>query len=352
MSVLSDHPPRSICVLRLSALGDVCHTVPVVRTLQAAWPECRVTWIVGGVEAQLLEGLEDVEFITVDKSRGWRGYAAVRARLAGRRFDVLLHMHPSMRANIASLFVRAPVRLGFDRARAKDQQWLFTNRRIAAVPRQHVLEGLFGFAAALGVGERQLCWDIPIPESARRYAAGVIPDGRPTAIVSPCATAGARDYRDWPPERFAAVIDALAEDYGVASLLTGGGTRREREAGRLILAHSRHPPRNLIGATGLKELLALIARARLVVCPDSGPAHMATSVATPAVTLFATTNPERAAPWGSRHLVVNRYPEACRRYLGQSPEQLRWGVRVRRAEAMRLIGVGEVMERIGRALAD
>ena len=80
--------PRSICILRLSALGDATHLVPLIRTLRRAWPQVPITWILGKGEAKLMEGLEDVELLVFDKSAGWRGMADLRRRLGGRRFEV------------------------------------------------------------------------------------------------------------------------------------------------------------------------------------------------------------------------------------------------------------------------
>src|SRR5579863_533064 len=87
-----DRPPASLCLLRTSALGDVTHVVPMVRTLQARWPDTRLTWIIGKLESRLVGDLPDVEFLIFDKGKGWRGFRDLRAQLAGRRFDALLHM--------------------------------------------------------------------------------------------------------------------------------------------------------------------------------------------------------------------------------------------------------------------
>src|SRR5579859_1449405 len=177
--------PESLCVMRLSAVGDVCHTLPVVRTLQAAWPTTRITWIIGKLEPSLVEDIPGIEFIIFDKSRG--PYFQMRRALQGRRFDLLLHMQMSLRASVASLAVNAPIRLGFDRERAHDLQLLFTNRQIPHRDRQHVMDSLFGFSEALGIQEHLLRWDIPIPAAADAFAAGQIPPRQPTLIISPCA---------------------------------------------------------------------------------------------------------------------------------------------------------------------
>ncbi|HEX5314571.1 MAG TPA: glycosyltransferase family 9 protein, partial [Gammaproteobacteria bacterium] len=293
-------PPASVCVLRLSALGDVCHALPVVNTLRAAWPATRFSWIVGRTEASLIGDIPDIEFLSFDKAAGWPAYRELRRRLAGRRFDLLLHMQLSLRASLASRAVRAPLRLGFDRERAHDWQWLFTNRRIAHVAREHVMDSFFGFARACGVSERRLEWNIPVPPAAAARAREFIPDGMPALLVSPCANARFRNWRNWPYERYGPVADYAAGTLGWRVIVTGGPSAAEREAARAIVAASRTGIVNLQGKTSLKELLALIARAQVIITPDSGPAHMATAVGTPVIGLYATTNPERAGPYLSQ----------------------------------------------------
>ncbi|HZC79990.1 MAG TPA: hypothetical protein VE258_19700, partial [Ktedonobacterales bacterium] len=115
-------PPRSVCILRLSAIGDTCHVVPIVRTLQHAWPATQLSWIIGKSEARLMSLIEGVEFITVDKRARLGGLTALRRQLRGRCFDVLLHMQLSLRASLAAWSAPARLKVGFDRARAGELQ--------------------------------------------------------------------------------------------------------------------------------------------------------------------------------------------------------------------------------------
>jgi heptosyltransferase I len=335
--------PESICVIRLSAIGDCCHTLPVLRTLQATWPGTRLTWIIGRTEHALMEGVDGVEFITFDKRRPRASLAAIRRSLGGRRFPVLLHMHASMRANLVSLCVRADRRIGFDRARARDWQWLFTTEKIAAQRGQHVIDGLFGFLEHLGIATRVMRWDIPVPQADRAFAAGRCGEGAPVVVISPCSSQRFRNYRNWRAENYAALVAWLQGEHGARVVLTGGSTLLEREYGAAIEAAAPRPLVNLVGATTLKQLMALIGRADLVICPDSGPAHMATAAGTPVVGLYATSNRHRTGPYSSQELVVDRYPDAVQREFGVPVEQLRWGQRVRDPGAMDLIRVEDVI---------
>ena len=162
--------PASVCILRLSAIGDTCHVVPIIRTLQHVWPTTQLTWIIGKTEARLMKLVDGVELITVDKRSGLSGLRNLREQLRGRQYDVLLHMQLAIRASAMAHAVNAPIKLGFDRARARELQWLFTNERIAARTREHVLDSFFGFLAALGIEERVLQWNVPLPADAVSYA--------------------------------------------------------------------------------------------------------------------------------------------------------------------------------------
>ncbi len=346
--------PESICLIRLSAIGDCCHTLPVVRTLQAAWPGTPITWIIGRTEFGLLEGASGIEFITFDKRAPWASLRSIRRQLAGRRFPLLLHMHASMRANLVSGVVRADRRLGFDRARARDYQWLFTNEKIAPTPSQHVMDGLFSFAGHLGVRDRVLRWEFSLGADDRQQANALAGGTRPLCVISPCSSQRFRNYRNWSVGNYVAVTRHLVEMRGARVVLTGGPTALEREYGARIQQALGGPANasviNLIGQTRLKQLFAIIQAADLVICPDSGPAHLATAAGVPVVGLYATSNRHRTGPYFSQRLVVDRYPEAVRQEFGKPVEALRWGERVRDPGAMDLIRADDVIARINAVL--
>jgi len=349
--MLSQSPPDSICVVRLSAIGDTCHALAVVRSIQDAWPETRITWIIGKTEATLLGDIPDIEFIIFDKSSSKKATRRVRKLLAKRKFDVALCLHASMRANLFTRSIRAPLRLGYDFSRARDFQWLFTNRRIPPVPQQHVLDAMLEFSHAIGVPRQDLRWDIPLSSSQREFAAQYQHETNPLMVISPCSSQRIRNFRNWSAENYAAAANYARNHFQCDIVLTGGSTATEQEYGRAIEKLCGPNVVNLVGQTSLKQLLALIEAADLLLCPDSGPAHMATAVGTPVVGLYATSNPDRTGPYLSQHLVINAYPEACRKYLGKSVEQLRWGQRIRDPNALGLIRLGKVSQRIQQVLS-
>jgi heptosyltransferase I len=344
-------PPDNICVVRLSAIGDTCHTLAVVRAIQDTWPETKVTWIIGKTEAGLMADIPDIEFIIFDKRKGRLAYRDIRSKLEGRTFDVTLCMHASMRANWLYRIIDSPVRLGYDFKRARDFQWLFTNRRIAAESQQHVLDGMMSFAEYIGIPpagstQRTLRWDIPLSERHREFAASYTGGDQPILMVSPCSSQRARNFRNWSAENYAAAIRHAQQKFNCRIILSGGRSELEVEYGKIISRLAGEDLINLIGQTSLKQLLAVIDASDVLICPDSGPAHMATAVGTPVIGLYATSNPERSGPYLSRDLTVNAYGDAAGRYLGKSASQLRWGQRVRDPGAMNLIRLKHVNAKI------
>jgi len=340
--LFANSAPEDICIVRLSAIGDTCHALAVVRNLQDNWPDTHITWIIGKAEAGLIGDIPDVEFITFDKSKGRDAYADVRKRLDDKQFDVALCMHASLRANFLCRIIRTTHKVGFDKARARDFQWLFTDQRIPPASGEHALEAMMGFARFIGARPTDLRWDIPLDDADRNFAAGY--SGKPTVIISPCSSQRSRNFRNWPVEHFVTITRHLRERYHAEIVLTGGNSALERDYADKISTITGAS--NLVGQTSLKQLHALITAADLVICPDSGPAHMATAAGTAVLGLYATSNPDRTGPYLSRQLTVNRYPDAVRKYLGKEVHDIRWGGRVRHPEAMSLITVDDVLSKI------
>lgn len=336
--------PQSICLLRLSALGDVTHVLPLVRTLRAAWPEVALTWVIGRGEQKLLDGLPGVTFLVYDKKTGLAGMRALRRALAGRRFDALLQMQVAARANLLSAFLPARRRIGYDRARSKDLHGLFINERIPDRPGIHVLDALGSFCEPLGLRQTEVAWDLPVPEDAHAWARAQWPDdGVPTLAISPCSS---HALRNWRAERYAAVADH-ARDQGWRVALLGGRSALERDTADAILAAMRPPAQadgadavlDLVGKDTLKQLPALLARADLLMTPDSGPMHIANAMGTKVLGLHAASNPRRSGPYSDLRFCVDRYDDAARKYRGRPAAELKWGTKIEHDGVMDLVTV-------------
>jgi heptosyltransferase I len=350
LSTLSFKPPlQRVCLLRLSAIGDTCHALAALRAFQAAWPETRFTWIIGKLEAKLMTPIvPEIEFITFDKGATLREMWRMRAALRGRRFDLLLDLQLSIRASMLSRLIVAPIKLGFDRQRARELQWLFTNAQIAPAVSEHVLDSFMGFVRACGIEPGAPRWDIPLPESALEYARSLVTDPRPTLLISPCSSHAARN---WSVPGYAAVADHAASAHRMRVILVGGRSAREGQMGAAIAAASKAAIVNQIGKDTLPQLLGLMSQSTVLLSPDSGPAHMATMVGLPVIGLYAATNPQRAGPYYSRQWCVDKYDAAARKYLGKPADQIPWTTKIERPGVMDLISAADVREKLDALMA-
>ena len=343
ISLTSENPPKTICILRLSALGDITHTLPVFYTLRQTLPDTKITWIIGKSEYELVKGIKDVEFIIFDKKAGFSEYKNLYGKLKNRKFDILLHMQMSLRASMISLLINAKTKIGFDRQRAKDGQWLFTNKKIKSLHQQHVIDSFFGFTEAIGITNKIYSWDIPIDNENVLSAKKLLNSNSKYVIISPCSS---KAYRNWNTQGYAAIADYIKEKYNFNIILTGGNSNIEKQYATDIIQLSSCNPTNLIEKTNIKELLSITKDAVFIISPDSGPAHMATAMATPVIGLYATTNPDRARPYLSSKWIVNRYTDAIFKKYHKKVEQVSWGCRVKDDWAMDLITINDVKKMV------
>jgi heptosyltransferase I len=297
----------------MSAVGDAVHVLPVINALKRVNPKTRITWVLQPGPAALVRGHRSVdEIIIFDRAKGWRAFADVRAELAKRKFDLVLNLQVYFKAGIVTAFAHAPVKLGFDRSRARDFNWLFTNRKIPKGPVQHVQDQYFEFLYALGVSPEPVAWDFG-PNAAERawqreFSAST---DRPIASI---VVGTSKPEKDWIPERWAEVADALYEKFGMQVVLVGGRSAREVRAERIVMERARHKPRSELGS-GLRKLVSILDASALVLSPDTGPLHMAVALDRPVISLMGYTNPKRTGPYRKfKDLIIDAYGDPGENY--------------------------------------
>ena len=340
-------PPKNLCIVRLSALGDVTHAVPVLRAIQRHWPETKITWVCATVEHQLLSVLDGVRFAVIDKKAGWRGYRDLRRQLAGEKFNIMIQMQTSARANLAGACVKADIKLGWDKARARDFHSLFMTHSIPATKQEHQVQGHLSFARTLGLDADEPVWDFPISEENAAFANELLPAEQRTLLISPCS---GHSYRNWLADRYAAVADYAIDSLGMRVALTGSPSEIEASMGKAIEQSMTNKAINLIGKDTLPQSLALLQRADVVLSPDSGPVHLANALGTPVIGLYACTWSKRSGPYNSLDLCVDKFSDAARQFLRKNLEDLRWGTRIEQPGVMELIRTDEVIERLNVAV--
>lgn len=337
---------QSICIVRLSALGDVLMLVPLIRTLQAALPEAKITWVISKPAWNLVANMQEIEFILVDKPRTIGDYWRFKKQMASRQFDVLLAAQASFRANLLYPCIKAIRKIGFDPLRAKDGHGWFVGETIAP-GKDHTLESFLKFADVLGIQEKKICWNLPILEEDRQIAKQLLPKERPILVINPAAS---KPERSWPTERYITLIQEAQKRWPVNIVLTGGPGAFDKSLGEAIEAAV--PVTNLIGKTRPEQLLALIAQADAVVCPDTGPSHMAAAVSTPVIALHAVTSAEVSGPYIYRHLAVDYYPEAVKTVLHTTWDANIWGTHAHGEDTMKLVPVKDVLDKLALVLRD
>ncbi|MDG1694243.1 MAG: glycosyltransferase family 9 protein [Porticoccaceae bacterium] len=345
--VLSEQP-NDICILRLSAIGDVCHAMSAVQAIQAHYPKAKISWVIGKVEAALLEGLPGVELVIFDKKQGIAAYQKLRKTFKHKKFDVLLHMQVAFRANLAARCIPAKVKVGFDWHMAKEAHSLFINQSVEKQQQPHVLEGFMGFAQAIGVPDAAPQWQLPISDANSAVAVQYLDGLGKTLAIAPAASG---TERNWLAERYAEVA-RHAHNQGFSIVLTGGPTALEQCLADKIMQYADFPVLNLVGKTSLKELLCVLEQVSLVIAPDTGPAHMAVTVGTPVIGLYAHSNPARTGPYLYQDYVVEVYHQNLKQQYGKTADKLPWGQRVKGANLMEQITSESVIAMFDRVVEE
>jgi heptosyltransferase I len=334
-------PMNRVGIVMMSAVGDSVHVLPVLTALKRHEPSMRVTWVLQPGPASLVRGHPAIdEIIPFHYGTGWRAYADVRRALSGHRFDLVLALQVSLKSGLVTAFTQSPVKLGFDRARARDANWLFTTHRIPAGPRQHVQDQYFEFLAHLGVPHAPVTWGLGPWEHERAAQREFFARfDRPVAAIV-CGTSDAD--RDWFPERWAAVCDSLHADYGLQPVLVGGPSAREQATAAAIIAAARvSAPVNALGHGGLRGLVGILEGSALVLSLDTAPLHISVAVGTPVIALMSQADPKRTGPYGrGMDLVVNAFAEP-----DDPPDEVLW---MRRRGRMGRITVDDVLTRVQR----
>lgn len=320
----------------LTAVGDAVHVLPVANAIKRSDPLAHITWVLQPGPASLVSGHPAIdEVIRFDRSRGWRAFVNVRHALRDREFDTVLALQDYLKAGILTALTPAPVKLGYDRARARDLNWLFTNRRIPPHEPQHIQDEYLEFVAALGIAPAPVRWDIGPWDDERPWQREFVRHfDRPIASL---VIGSSRPQKDWIDERWGELADALSGRFGLQPVLVGGRSPREEATERLVLERTRHKPVSALNS-GLRRLVAILDASALVISLDTGPLHIAVALRRPVISLLGFSNPQRTGPYRAcQDLIVNAYGNEWN------------GARLatdRRTDRMRTIRVADVLEKV------
>ncbi|MFH2139877.1 MAG: glycosyltransferase family 9 protein [Pseudomonadota bacterium] len=338
-----------IAIVRFSALGDVVMVAAAIGALRHELPDAKITWFTSPLAYSLLEGLEGVEFLVTDKPHSLSDYRAFYRLLGERRFDVVLAMQANLRINLLYPALRAPLKIGFDRTRARELQWLFCNRSIT-FRNDHLVDSFLAFVRELTGTPTQAEWTLPLTHDEQAWAKErLVTLPQPLIALHPVSS---KAERNWLTPRYAKVIELAVKFFDCGIVITGGHADDERAICERLAQVAPARTLNLCGRTTPKQLAAVLAEADVLIAPDTAAVHLARAVDTPVVGLYAVAPARLTGPYQRTTYCVDRYDEAAREFLGRDPAQLPWNTRVHHAGAMALIEVDEVMQQLARALGD
>ena len=314
---------RDIAIVMLSAIGDAVHVLPVANALKRSRPEVSITWVIQPLAHRLVHTHPAIDdFILFHRSRGAHllgDYVKTVRQLRRRRFDLVIALQVYMKAGLLTAATRSPFKLGFDRARARDLNWLFTTHRIPARGQRHVQDQYFEFLEYLGVDPEPVEWGITITdeerEEQRRFFERI---EKPVCAV---VVGTSKAEKNWAVDRYARLLEIIECDFGYQPVLVGGPSPLETEAAAQVTRLSRASPMRELG-DDLRRLVYLLDGSDLVISPDTGPLHIARALDVPVVGLYGYSNPKRTGPYRKyEDLVVDGYA----RYPGEEyPVSMQW----------------------------
>ena len=345
MPLPSDAP--RIAIVRFSALGDIALIVPAVRALQRSLPQAELTWITSPLGYALLEGLPGVRFEIFQKPRSLSDYRNFYRSFRGRQFDVVLAMQANLRINLLYPALHAPVKIGFDRIRAREGQWLFCNRAIPFV-NNHLVDSFLAFAEQLGADIQEPDYALPLSDADRTWASSQVQHlSRPLVAIHPCSS---KKERNWAADNYAALMIEAQRRWNCSFVLTGGDNRFEHGVCNRLADFTGNRVLNLCGQSTPKQFAALMGSVDALIAPDTAAVHFARAAGTPVIGLYAVAPPELTGPHRRNDFLVNRYPEAVRHYLRKDPDHAAWNTRVHHPDAMSLIKPEDVLMQLERIL--
>jgi heptosyltransferase-1 len=309
----------NILIVKLSAIGDVIHTLPALNAIRNYYPEANITWLVEEDAASLVIGHRALNRVIVSKRKRWlkalrslsllstikevHGFIKV---LRDTRYDMILDFQALLKSGILIALARGQRKIGFGKGlEHMEHSYIFLNERIPAVDMEiHALTRGMMLLNAIGIPTNEVEYKLPVSnddwekvdELIKRH--GLI-GVKILIAINPVAK---WESKLWPKERFARLADMIIDKYDARIVFTGGP--EDRPTIQDVMSAMKRRALNLAGQTTLKMLAALYEKTALVISTDTGPMHLAAAMGTPVVAIFGPTAPWRTGPYGSGHRVV------------------------------------------------
>jgi len=315
--------PRKILIVKLSAIGDVIQTLPMLTALRRRFPEAQIDWVVEEEAAGLLKGYPGIDRVLVSRRKTWQKifwkkgsfFSILREirlfvkDLRKNEYDWVVDNHGVLRSGILVALSRGNRKIGYQETAgiADEGSYLFTKERYKPLAiERHALERYLNLVSQLGVPIENTPFEYEVPqkvlEKIRIRLAEKGFRNHPLVAIHPVAK---WDTKEWPLPRFALLAETLAKEGGWI-VITGSPQDARKIEGALEKSQEASKILNWVGRTDLQELAALFSLADLVITPDTGPMHLAAAVKAPLIALFGPTAPWRTGPYGNGHIVLRK----------------------------------------------
>ncbi|MEX2215790.1 MAG: glycosyltransferase family 9 protein [Phycisphaeraceae bacterium] len=315
--------PRHILIVRLTAIGDVVHAMPVACALREAFPQVKISWLVEGRSGALLEGHAAVDEI-ITAPRHWMRSRAGRRKLkeilGTKKIDVTIDLQGLTKSALAAKYTGAKHRIGFGgnifidwgrwfrssllhRIIGRELSRWINNVKVN-VRSSHIVDANLETLRPLGIESPLVRFDLPRYEEDAAKMALLIEALSLSAGFAMISPGAGKAPKLWSSARFAAVAKHLGEKHALPTLVVWAGDKEEAWAKEIEAGSGGHakaaPP------TSLRELAELARRAKLFIAGDTGPMHIAAALGTPCVALFGVIPASRNGPYGPQHIVIQK----------------------------------------------
>ena len=302
----------NILIVKLSAIGDVIHTLPSLNALRRLYPDAHITWVVEEEAADLVINHPQLDRVIIFRRKSWinkvkagqfrqawRDARLFLARLHSRRYDLVIDFHGLFKSSIIVCLSRGKRKLGYDSW--QELTCLFLNDRIPEDMNKHAVDRYLDFPRHLGADTGKPEFIVPITPTAKAKSRALLDlhhlEAKRYIAINPVAL---WDTKLWDDQKFAALADAVSQRMNIPVIFTG----RDKESLDKITLKMATKGINIGGQTTLPELACIYQDALAVITTDSGPMHLAAAVGTPVIALFGPTDPARTGPYGATHIII------------------------------------------------
>jgi len=309
----------NILIVKLSAIGDVVHTLPALNAIRKHYPDARITWLVEEDTSALVKGHTALDRVLISRRKHWvKGFLgpspwkAVKEiyyfirTLRDTKYDLIIDFQGLLKSGVLIALSRGKRKVGFGKGMEHQEfSYLFLNERIPAVDMDNhaLLRGMM-LLDAIGIHSSDIEYNLPVQAQDRELVDSLlvqngIKNPKLLVAINPVAK---WDTKLWADSKFAELADRLATQYHAGVVFTGSQADRRTIQG--IISTMEAEAANLAGETTLITLAALYEKTDFIVSTDTGPMHIAAALGTPVVALFGPTAPWRTGPFGPAKQVI------------------------------------------------